>query len=60
MEVARRKCVTYSKDTGHRRDVKTEKAPANTREGPYKVLEAILSGRRGIWGVAYRVLHNRF
>jgi hypothetical protein len=48
VEVTRRKCVTYGKDSGHRRDVKTEKASANTCEGPYKVLEATLSGRRGI------------
>jgi len=39
--------MTYGKDSGHRRDIKTKKASANTCKRPYKELEATLSGRRG-------------
>ena len=49
MGVARCKHMTYSKDSRHRRHIKTKKASANTCESPYKVLEATLSGRRISW-----------
>lgn len=40
--------MTYGKDPGHGRDVKTKEASADTCEGSYKVLEATLSSRRGV------------
>ena len=52
--------MTYGKDSGHRRDVRTEKASAIHAKDPTRYWKLLRVVEEAFRGVTPRVLHNRF